>query len=259
MGTGIRSRLLRSLARYCESAGHLLIPRGRFEGFALARHLRELFELLEIDCVLDVGANLGQYHDFLRSEVGYAGNVVSFEPIPDHAATLRARARRESNWFIEELALGAAIGESKFHVMVDTQFSSFLEPDHSCTGRFREQNCVQRSIHVQVEVLDDVLPAIEQKLGAKHIYLKLDTQGFDLEVIKGADQTLAHIRALQTEASVTRLYRGNPDYATTIQSLRQRGFDLSGIFPNNPAHFPRMLEFDCVMINARHLPHGRAI
>jgi FkbM family methyltransferase len=257
MGTGIRSRLLRSVARYCESAGHVLVPHGRLESFALARQLRALFSLLEVDCVLDVGANMGQYHDFLRKDVGFTGHIVSFEPIPEHAAVLRERARSERNWHIEEFALGAAIGECKFHVMADTQFSSFLEPDHSSTGRFRAQNCVQRSIAVQVEVLDDVLPAIEHKLGIRHPYLKLDTQGFDLEVIKGADQTLARIRALQTEASVTRLYRGTPDYATTIQSLRQRGFDLSGIFPNNPAHFPRMLEFDCVMINARHLPHAQ--
>ncbi|HEX2790827.1 MAG TPA: FkbM family methyltransferase, partial [Steroidobacteraceae bacterium] len=85
----------------------------------------------DIDCILDVGANVGQYHDFLRDKVLYRGPIVSFEPIGRNIDRLRERARFDSAWHIEGYALGAAEGALPLNVMVSDQFSSFLEPDHS--------------------------------------------------------------------------------------------------------------------------------
>jgi hypothetical protein len=127
-------------------------------------------------------------------------------------------------------------------------------PDHSATTQFLALNAVQQTIEVAIHTLDEVLPGLARELAVGRFYLKLDTQGFDLEVVKGAQASLPGICALQTEASVTPIYQGSPDFATTIRELQRRGFELSGIFPNNPDHFPRMLEFDCCMVQRSRLP-----
>lgn len=250
----LRRHVTHLTTRALGALGYTLIPNWRMESFAFARHLRKLLEWLDVDCVLDVGANTGQYYDLLRREVGYRGWVISFEPIPEHVATLRRRAAQERAWRIEGMALGAAAGRASFNVMVSTQFSSFLTPDHSATAQFLSANAVRETIEVAVHTLDEVLPPLARELGVGRFYLKLDTQGFDLEVVKGARASLPSIRALQMEASVTPIYRGSPDFATSIRELQRQGFELSGIFPNNPGHFPRMLEFDCCMVHRAYQP-----
>ena len=78
-----------------------------------------------IDCILDVGANVGQYHDFLRDKVLYGGPIVSFEPVGRNIDRLHERARFDSAWRIEGYALGAAEGTLPLNVMVSDQFSLF--------------------------------------------------------------------------------------------------------------------------------------
>jgi FkbM family methyltransferase len=231
-----------------DRAGYTVVPNWRLEHYPAAVFLGKMLRLLEIDCVLDVGANTGQYHDFLRDQVGYRGKIVSFEPIPAHVELLRARAASDHDWLIEGYALGSTPGHAEFNVMASTQFSSFLKPDNSKVQMFETLNETRQRVQVQVRRLDDVLPGLEERIQVKSLYLKLDTQGFDLEVIKGAGAHLAKISALQTEASVVPIYDGAPGYATTIATLGDLGFDVSGIFPNNPSHFPRLIEFDCYMI-----------
>src|SRR5262245_25394220 len=111
--------------------GYTVIANWRVERYPEAVFLKKLFRMLEIDCVFDVGANLGQYHDFLRAQVDYEGIIVSFEPIPRYVEFLRNRAKTDSKWIIEGYALGSTAGMAPFNVMASTSFSSFLEPDHT--------------------------------------------------------------------------------------------------------------------------------
>ena len=251
------NRLATTVAALSESAGFTIIPNWRLQQYPQATYLRRLLSLLEIDCVLDVGANLGQYHDFLRSEVRYEGTIVSFEPIPANVAALRQRARQDPRWVIEGCALGRTSGTAPFNVMANDEFSSFLTPDHTATDRFTRLNRVQHIVEVEVRTLHDVVPALERDLHASGLYLKLDTQGYDLEVVAGAGEAIARFRGVQTEASVTPIYEGAPDFHTTIHTLQSLGFDLSGIFPNNPHHFPSMVEFDCYMVARSRIGPGR--
>jgi FkbM family methyltransferase len=229
--------------------GYTILPNWRLEHFPLASHLRRIFESFDIDCVLDVGANKGQYHDFLRDQVEYKGTIVSFEPIPDHVEILRRKAKIDHSWFIEDCALGSTRGQATFNIMESTQFSSFLEPDHSSTGTFEGRNEIAKKIPVDVKTIDELLPGLKDRLGFARPYLKLDTQGFDLEVIRGGHEQLKNILALQTEISVKAIYRNMPNYVQTIALMESVGFGISGIYPNNPDHFPEAFEFDCIMTN----------
>lgn len=240
--------------RAVRALGYEVVPTWRLDHYAQANFLRELFALLDVDCVFDVGANRGQFRDFLRAHVGYRGPVVSFEAIPELGEFLRQRAASEDPlWQIESYALGRVAGTASFNVMRGEQFSSFLQPDHHAVDRFRDINQVQTTVDVELRTLAEVAPALLARYRARSPYLKLDTQGFDLEVAAGAGEALRAFVALQTEASVQPIYQGMPDFATAIQTFREKGFELSGMFPNNPGHFPRLIEFDCHMVASSRL------
>jgi FkbM family methyltransferase len=240
----------RIFSRPISVMGFVAIPRRVLDRYPAAAFLERLFGLLEIDCVLDVGANLGQYHDFLRHEVGYAGRIISFEPIRSHVDLLNKRAHLDPEWSVCGCALGRTPGRASFNIMKDTQFSSFREPDHSNTPMFNRLNVVEQRVDVEVRTLDQVLSEMETRTGSfRGIFLKLDTQGFDMEVISGAGDALSRIKALQTEVSVKTIYAGTPGYEQTIRELRSKQFELSGIYANNPSHFPHLIEFDCYMIS----------
>jgi hypothetical protein len=102
---------------------------------------------------------------------------------------------------------------------------------------------------VAVRTLDGVLPALQDRIGFKRPYLKIDTQGFDIEVLRGAADSLPAMRALQTEASVRRIYKGMPGFTEIIHYLDERGFDITGLYPISRDKSLRLVEFDCVMIN----------
>lgn len=248
----LRQRTL--VERLAKRAGLSLIADWRLEKYPQAVYLERLFAAGEVDCVFDVGANLGQYRDFLRDEVGYRGAVVSFEPIPEHAQAMRARAAADPNWIVEACALGRSPGRAVLHVMHSTQFSSFRAPRHDAEAMFARQNSLTRDVDVEVRMLDDVFVAVRERLGFKTPYLKLDTQGFDLEVAAGATARLGEFLAIQSEASVKPIYEGMPGYTQTIEWFCRQGFELSAMFPNNPDHFPKLVEFDCHFVATSAVP-----
>jgi FkbM family methyltransferase len=238
-----------SVLRVSRSLGYDIVPLREMKERDLALHLRELLRRLDIDCVLDVGANAGQYGDFLRNKVFYDGPIVSFEPVARHVQALRERSGGDSDWHVEGYALGSREGSLPINVMVSDQFSSFLEPEPEAVSEFAHLNTPCHSETVKVRTLDAVLPALQQRLGFQRPYLKIDTQGFDIEVLRGAGSSLPHIKALQTEASVIGIYKGMPPYMETIRYLDERGFDITGIYPVSRDSALRLVEFDCVMIN----------
>ena len=225
---------------------------------ALPHHLRRLFARYEIDCVLDVGANRGQYYRFLRDDVGYQGTVISFEPLAANAERLRALAATDPRWSVHAFALGDDERAMDLHVMKADDFSSFLAPDASVAPEFHELNVVDHEERVEVRRLDRVLPELRRSQPLRNVYLKMDTQGFDLAVAAGAGDELTDVRALQTELSVRPLYTGMPGYQQVLAWLEQRGFALSGMFPVTKDSAMRVIEFDGVLVNAARPPGGAA-
>jgi FkbM family methyltransferase len=252
MARGVTRAILDALERH----GYTMLANWRLERYNMARCLRDLFRLLEVDCVLDVGANVGQYRNFLRYEVGYEGRIVSFEPIPGNVEILTRQAATDAAWQVESFALGAAPGRSTFNVTAATVFSSFLQPNRDAAVLFHGENEVKDRIEVEVRKLDDVFPELERRFAPKRVYLKLDTQGYDLEVVRGGRAAMSRICGLQTEASVRPIYDRMPDYATTIRELEARGFELCGLYPVASGTFPRLVEFDCVMVASRFADAG---
>jgi hypothetical protein len=94
--------------------------------------------------------------------------------------------------------------------------------------------------HVQVRRLDEVFSEIVKGLDNPRVYLKIDTQGWDLEVLAGATACLDHI--------VADLRRHAP-LESTFAAFAARGFRVVGMFALGPSPVDGLLnEFDCVMV-----------
>ena len=206
----------------------------------LAAHrslLRALLEDLRVDTVLDVGAHTGGYGALLR-ELGYAGEIVSFEPV--RASFEALSARLDERWHAQRLALGAANGTLALNVAGESNFTSFLKP--IAVERYAG-SATDHVEQVEVRRLDEVA-------SGSRIFLKTDTQGFDLEVIEGARGVLDRVVALQVELSVTPLYEGAPDWIAALSTLRELGFvavSLTGVGRVSLA----AVEFDCLLVRDR--------
>jgi FkbM family methyltransferase len=243
--------LKRAIRKLVRRVGYEVVPTAFLEHHAFARHLDSLFRRLQIDCVLDVGANRGQYRDFLRDRVGFEGWIISFEPAPRAVALLRDRAASDPRWMIQGYALGSEEGRQPLNVMNPDFLSSFRTPDYSKVRLYTEREVFDHVEPVDVRTLDSVMGELRLRHPFNNPYLKLDTQGFDLEIIRGASSTLPAIRALQTEISVRPMYEKAPSYREMLDALTERGFDITAMFPVGRDERLRVIEFDCVMVNAR--------
>ena len=243
----IKQKFLKNIRHAVASYGYDLTPQWRLESQPLARHLRKVFDHYQIDCVLDVGANKGQYRDFLREEVRYAGRIISFEPVKKYVDLLKSRAEEDASWTIVDHALGRDEATAEINVTKSPGLNSFLEPRHDAVEGFWDKETIVKE-SVVIKRLDDVFSGLQTRFGFQKPYVKLDTQGFDLEVVAGGMQALSSASGLQTEASIKPIYTSMPNYRQTIETMEGLGFQLSGMFPVTHDDALRLIEFDCVMV-----------
>jgi len=205
-------------------------------------HLPEFLESRGIETVLDVGANTGQFGRGLR-RAGYRGRIVSFEPIKDVFATLKGVADRDGNWEVHNYALGSALSVRTMRISQDTVFSSLLEQTPAAQ-EFDPRARVLRQESVEIKRLDDVLPSFH----GGRVFLKIDAQGFEREILDGAAASLGQILGIQAELPLLHLYRGVWSLPDALEYLRQRDFVLSQVQPTNYDTKDRvsMVELDCI-------------
>lgn len=190
------------------------------ERHTLAAKRREVLRSQAITLVLDVGANAGQYAQELRGS-GYTGAIVSFEPVLDAYRQLEAKTRlREHNWQCVRTALGASIGEITMNVSQASVASSVFAFDHRLDGRSDLVMVVKEK--APMTTLDEACRVIATR--HRNIYLKIDTQGYELEVLKGGRELLNSVRAVELELTLAPVYRGQPLLPEVWAWLQQCGF-----------------------------------
>lgn len=208
---------------------------------------RVLFPYHGIDCVLDVGAHTGEYGQALR-EAGYQGDLVSFEPVRVSFDRLVQRAADDPRWHVHQLALGACDETRAINVTRTTTFSSLRPPRHDVVEEFvAHGNVVDHREEITVRRLDGLFDEVTAGLSATAVYLKMDTQGWDLDVIAGARGVLDRVLALQSELSVLPIYDEMPGFETALHTLTDLGFEMSAMFPVSRDRHLRLVELDCVM------------
>lgn len=231
-----------------DKLGLIVIPKWRMSNLLLTKRLQRIILEYQIDCIIDVGANAGQYGRFLRNEVEYKGLIISFEPDPSNFKSLDKTSQADDQWVINDYALGKQNEKMNLNIMEKSVLNSFLEPDHTYTSDFAKINLIKETIEVQVRRLDDVLAELKEIYNFKRIFLKLDTQGFDLDVFIGSFRCLDLIFGIQTEVSVLPIYKDMPTFNDSLKLFRSKGFEVSGLFAVSDSRFPHAVEFDCVYL-----------
>lgn len=222
-----------------------LIKSGHFDR-SFGNHLLKVFRSRNIECVLDVGANIGQYGFFLR-QIGYTGHIVSFEPVQSVYEELLKNSKSDTKWACFNMALSDESKLNEINVYEGSQFSSFLEISEYANSKWNDVGHGKKEIVKSVR-LDDIFPELKDKLQCKHFYLKLDTQGFDLNVFRGAAESLRHINAMQSELSLISVYDGMERSFAGIEHYIEAGFFISGMFPINVEQSLAVIEYDCVLV-----------
>ncbi len=207
-----------------------------------------LFEALKINCVLDVGGRFGDYGVLLRNN-NYKGHIISFEPVSTNFQRLQQAAAGDDKWQVYHYALGSETGTAEINVSHGTNYSSFLAPSDYGIESSKEIE-VERTETVQVKRLDEIFAEITAHISAPNVYLKMDTQGFDLEVVRGARACLGSILALQSELSLQPLYEGMTSWTTALSELTAAGFAVSSLFAGYRDEALRLSEMDCVMVKS---------
>jgi FkbM family methyltransferase len=186
--------------------------------------MRKIVELGP-DVVLDVGANEGQFVDWLRA-AGYGGRVVSFEPQRAVFEALARRAAAQPCWECHRVALGAAAGSLPMHVSAFSLSSSLL-PIGKLHVDLMPQTAEVGIEEVPVVRLDEWAGAAE--LVGKRIFLKLDVQGFELPVIQGAAGLLPYVEGALVELDFATLYDGQSKYYEVMSALEAAGLRFVGL------------------------------
>lgn len=241
--------MVRKLRQFLVKCGYSAVARGwrppslfanLITDFHDRSYLRRMLTLFDINFVVDVGACTGGFARNIR-RMGYLGELVSFEPNPDSFDELANVMRNDARWRGLNIALGQQATTAPFLVTEMPNLSSFHLPHVAHVQ-------VRKTISVDIHRLDSVLPELLQTVATPKIFLKIDTQGFDLEVVKGAREILPQVVLLQSEISVDPLYEEMPHYLEALALYESLGFKLMTLFPvaRNPT-YENVIEYDCLM------------
>jgi FkbM family methyltransferase len=219
LGRGAPSWLKAAVRTALRASGYTLVPAER-SFTELRRRL-----LPGCDLLVDVGANVGQYVREARA-LGYRGPVVSFEPQAEAFATLESRASAVPGWQARHVALGQREGEAELMVSANSVSSSLLAIRPETVAALASTATVARET-VQVSTLDRQLAGTP----GNALWLKLDVQGVELDVLHGGADTLARTRVVQCEMSLRPLYDRQTDYVELVTHLRRAGFTMCHLEP----------------------------
>jgi FkbM family methyltransferase len=200
---------------------------------------------LQIDLVLDVGANSGQFGLELRRH-GYTGRMVSFEPLRAAYETLSRAVARDLLWEARNYGIGDFDGARRMHVAANSASSSL----HEALPLHDEAAPEARYVGTEEVAIRRLDGAVDELVASAHAtYLKIDVQGAEEAVLAGAVKTLPRISAVQLEMSLYPLHSGAASYAGLFEIMRLRGFQLAGLEPGLAAAVDgRLLQVDGLFI-----------
>lgn len=207
-----------------------------------------LLRALEVDCVLDVGANVGQFAESLRSR-GYTGRIVSFEPLSALAEVLRQKAAKDPDWLVFEYALGEEAGTAEINAAAGSVSSLLPASDFG-----KEWSAKLGDTHketIQVRRLDSLWDEALAGLESPRIYLKLDTQGFDLHAFRGAGERRSEVVGMQSEIPCVPIYDGMPTMTEMLTEYTSAGLEIAGMYEvSRHLRSLRVIEFDVLFVRA---------
>ena len=179
-----------------------------------------------VNLIFDIGANAGQFGVLLR-KIGFDGKIISFEPLSDAREILLNISKNDPLWQIAlQTAIGEENGEIEIQIAGNSHSSSVLDmldthvraaPDSKYIGKEK----------VALRTLDSIAPDYMDSNSIA--FIKIDTQGYETQVMNGAKKLMSQIVGLQVEISLVPLYKGQCLFDEMLKKLKNDGFELWSI------------------------------
>jgi len=176
-----------------------------------------------INYILDVGANEGQFVKELRF-YGYKDKVVSFEPLLEAHKKLTEISKNDNDWEIfRPLALGNKNTKNIINISKNSVSSSILNMSEEHIANAPESRFIGKQSIEEIK-LDDIFN--ELKIENKNLFLKIDTQGYEFQVLEGVQKNLYLFKGILVEVSLSELYEGQKPWLEIINLIQSHGFKL---------------------------------
>ncbi len=234
----LRERAKLVLRRTLQRAD-LDIGRGPF-----ANRLTATLRSRGIGTILDVGANVGQYASLARG-AGHAGSIISCEPLAGAFAELSSRASSDPSWTVLNVAVGAESGTTTINVAANS-YSSSIRPmtDAHVSAAPGSEYVAQEQ--VPVTTVTDLVSA--HGVDPATSLLKIDTQGFEDEVLAGAGDLVGRFAAIQLELSFVELYEGQRLHDELVAAMSDAGYRIQQLDPGFSDLDGRLLQVDGLFV-----------
>jgi len=208
--------------------------------------LARTLETRDIDTILDIGANVGQFASMVR-RAGFGGRIISCEPLAGAYRELSGRARRDDRWTPLQTAVGREPGTTTINVSANSFSSSVrtMTDAHLTNAPGSGYISTERA---DVTTVRDLMK--EHSVVPGRTLLKIDTQGFEDEVLAGAGEHLDEFAAIQLELSMVELYEGQSLFDDHYELMREHGYRLHIIEPGFSGLDGRMMQCDGLFVRA---------
>jgi len=216
-------------------AGDYIIDNPAHRRIKLLRHYG-------INLIFDIGANTGQYAKNMRS-LGYMGRLVSFEPLSEAFVKLKRNTKNDPLWEAVNIAIGEVNENRIINIAGNSRSSSFL-PMLPLHIKYSPHTKYIDKEKVTMKTLDSIIDKYmrcDEKL-----FLKIDTQGYEKEVINGALKSLEKISGIQMELSLVSLYEGEGLFSEMINLMENLGYLLVSLEPGYSIPTGQLFQVDAI-------------
>jgi len=192
---------------------------------ATTEHLPVLKSLNSINTFIDIGANKGQFALAARHAYSKA-KIISFEPLSAPAAKFIKFFQHDTNILLHQNAIGPQKDTVEMHVSNREDSSSLLNIGENQSSIFpgtKEKSTEE----INVAPLSHFLTKEDL---IKPVLVKIDVQGFELEVLKGSVEIIENFDYIYMECSFIELYEGQALADKVIIFLDNYSFQLKGIY-----------------------------
>ena len=209
---------LKKILSLCKSKIWL---KGMLSGIYATIELQELIKGIKTpETIIDIGSNKGQF--ILLIEKIYPNkNIYSFEPIKEMIDKQKKFFAYKNNIIFHNVALGSSNTLKEFLITTRMDSSSFLKIV-SDNNKNKNYDIVENR-NIQINTLDELL--INEKI-SHPVLIKIDVQGYELEVLRGANNLLKKTDYLLLEVSKNEMYQNQPIEKEVVEYLKNLNFDI---------------------------------
>lgn len=226
-----------------DGVGALLYGRPRSIAAATIVHGLKRELPMQPTLVIDGGANVGQFADAVRR--GFPGvDLRSFEPVQDVFSVLSQNVGEAEEVTLINKALGATTGQTQINVNKYRHASSVLDAKQGGAANF-DKFRKERSETIEVVTLDDYLDG-ESVEG--YWLLKLDVQGYELQVLRGAKDSISNFEAVLVEVGIRPTYEGEATLSELMAVLSVSGHRLSAVLDVTRDDDQRIVQLDALFL-----------